>query len=77
MMNINKDVLKAGAIAGGSLGFAAGFMTDGEKLEDSGASTFQQFTGGLGGGLKTGVIGVGAGVGISGTAAALKAILKK
>lgn len=74
---MNADILKASAIAGGSIGFAAGFMNRGERLEESGASTFGQVGGGVAHGLITGAVGIGAGIGISSTAAALKAILRR
>lgn len=67
----------AAMIAGGGIGTAAGFMTAGERLEEQGAPVLQQLTGGLGNGLKDGVIGTGIGAGVSGTALALKSILRK
>lgn len=74
---MNKDILKASAIAGGSLGFAARFLTKGEELEDDGDSTFHQVTGGLGKGVISGATGVGIGAGTTGTIMALRGILKR
>lgn len=74
---MNMDILKASAIAGGSIGFATGFLNKGQKLEEDGASTFNQITGSLGQGVISGAVGVGAGIGISSTATALKGILKR
>lgn len=67
----------AAMIAGGGIGTTAGFMTAGERLEEQGAPVSQQLTGGLGNGLKDGIIGTGIGAGVSGTALALKSILRK
>lgn len=74
--NIPPAIIAAG-IAGAGIGTATGFMTKGEKLENQGASTFQQFTGSTVGGLSGGLIGTGIGVGVGGTAVALKKILGK
>lgn len=74
---MNKDILKASTIAGGGLGFAAGFLSKGEELENSGDSTFHQLTGGLGKGVVSGAAGVGIGAGSAGTIMALSRILKK
>ena len=67
----------AAMIAGGGIGTAAGFMTAGERLEEQGASVSKQLTGGIGNGIKDGLIGTGIGAGISGTAYALKTIFRK
>jgi hypothetical protein len=67
----------AASIAGGGIGTAAGFMTRGEELEDIGASGFQQLGGATVSGITHGVAGVGIGVGVAGTAIALKKILGK
>lgn len=75
-MNVNPGIIAAG-IAGGGIGTAVGFMTKGEELENAGASEFQQLTGSTVGGLQKGAIGAGIGVGVSGTAIALKKILGK
>lgn len=67
----------AAMIAGGGIGTAAGFMTAGERLEEQGAPVSKQLTGGVGNGIKDGIIGTGIGAGVSGTALALKSILRK
>ena len=67
----------AAMIAGGGIGTAAGFMTTGERLEEQGAPVSKQLTGGIGNGVKDGIIGVGIGAGVSGTAIALKQIFRK
>ena len=67
----------AASIAGGGIGLAKGFMTKGEVLENQGATPMQQLGGGLAGGIGQGLVGAGIGLGISGTAVALKNILKK
>ena len=67
----------AAGIAGGTIGGAYGFMTKGEKLEEQGASEWNQFTGAFASGVMKGVGGTGIGMGVSGTAIALKHILKK
>lgn len=67
----------AAMVAGGGIGTAAGFMTAGEKLEEQGAPVSKQLTGGIGNGIKDGLIGTGIGAGISGTAYALKTIFRK
>lgn len=67
----------AAMIAGGGIGTAAGFMTAGERLEEQGASIPKQLTGGIGNGVKDGIIGVGVGAGVSETAIALKQIFRK
>lgn len=67
----------AAMIAGGGIGTAAGFMTAGERLEEQGAPVSKQLTGGIGNGIKDGLIGTGIGAGISGTAYALKTIFRK
>lgn len=74
---LNSPAMTAGLIAGGGIGFAQGFMTKGEELEDNGASGFKQFTGSTGQGIMHGVAGVGIGAGTVGTAMALKRILGK
>ena len=73
----NIDILKASAIAGGSIGFAGGFLNSSQRLEENGNSPLGQVIGGLGTGLLTGAAGVGIGIGASSTAAALKGILKR
>ena len=67
----------AAMIAGGGIGTAAGFMTAGERLEEQGAPVSKQLTGGIGNGIKDGLIGTGIGAGVSGTAYALKTIFRK
>ena len=67
----------AAMVAGGGIGTAAGFMTAGERLEEQGAPVSKQLTGGIGNGIKDGLIGTGIGAGISGTAYALKTIFRK
>ena len=67
----------AAMIAGGGIGTAAGFMTAGERLEEQGAPVSKRLTGGIGNGIKDGLIGTGIGAGISGTAYALKTIFRK
>ena len=67
----------AAMIAGGGIGTAAGFMTAGERLEEQGAPISNQLTGGIGYGIKDGIIGAGIGAGVSGTAIALKQIFRK
>lgn len=67
----------AAMIAGGGIGTAAGFMTAGERLEEQGAPVSKQLTGGVGNGIKDGIIGTGIGAGVSSTALALKSILRK
>lgn len=75
-MNIHPGLIAAG-IAGGSIGTAAGFMTKGEELENQGASGWQQVKGSTIGGVQRGIVGTGIGVGVAGTAIALKKILGK
>ena len=67
----------AAMVAGGGIGTTAGFMTAGERLEEQGAPVSKQLTGGIGNGIKDGLIGTGIGAGISGTAYALKTIFRK
>lgn len=67
----------AAGIAGNGIGTAIGFMTKGETLENQGATVGQQFGGSLIGGFSGGLVGTGIGLGVSGTAVALKKILKK
>ena len=67
----------AAMIAGGGIGTAAGFMTAGERLEEQGAPVSKQLTGGIGNGIKDGLIGTGIGAGVSGTAYALKQVFRK
>lgn len=67
----------AASIAGGGIGTAAGFMARGEELENVGASGFQQLSGATVSGITHGVAGVGIGIGVAGTAMALKKILGK
>lgn len=67
----------AAMIAGGGIGTAAGFMTAGERLEEQGTPVSKQLTGGVGNGIKDGIIGTGIGAGVSSTALALKSILRK
>lgn len=74
---MNNDILKAGMIAGGSFGTAAGFMTKGEQLEEQGVSDIKQIVGGVTHGLLTGAVGVGVGAGSVAVASALRGILKK
>lgn len=74
--NIPPAIIAAG-IAGGSIGTAAGFMTRGEALENVGASGWQQLGGATVSGITHGVAGAGIGVGVAGTAMAIKKILGK
>lgn len=67
----------ASMIAGGGIGISAGFLTKSEELEEYGVPLSKQVTGGLGYGLKDGIIGTGIGAGASGTAIALKHIFRK
>lgn len=67
----------AAMVAGGGIGTAAGFMTAGERLEEQSAPISNQLTGGIGNGIKDGLIGTGIGAGISGTAIALKQVFRK
>ena len=67
----------AAMIAGGGIGTAAGFMTAGGRLEEQGAPVSKQLTGGIGNGIKDGLIGTGIGAGVSGTAYALKQVFRK
>ena len=67
----------AAKIAGGGSGTAAGLMTAGERLEEQGAPVSKQLTGGIGNGIKDGLIGTGIGAGISSTAIALKQVFRK
>jgi hypothetical protein len=67
----------AATIAGGGLGVASGFMVKGEESENRGASTLQQLGDSVAGGISYGVTGAGIGIGVSGTAVALKKILGK
>lgn len=67
----------AAMIAGGGIGTTAGFMTAGERLEEQGAPVSKQLTGGIGNGIKDGLIGTGIGAGVSGTAYALKQVFRK
>ena len=67
----------AAMIAGGGIGTAAGFMTAGERLEEQGTPVSKQLTGGIGNGIKDGLIGTGIGAGVSGTAYALKQVFRK
>ena len=77
-MNANtSSALIAAGIAGGSIGTGIGFLTKGEELEEQGATYWQQFTGAIGGGIKTGIGGTAIGVGSAGTIMALKKILGK
>lgn len=74
--NVHPAIIAA-TIAGGGIGTVTGFMTQGEKLEEQGATGMQQLTGSVGSGLKDGVIGAGIGVGASSTVYALKKVLGK
>lgn len=75
-MNVNPAIVAA-SIAGAGIGTATGFMVKGEKLENQGASINQQLGGSLVGGLEGALIGTGIGAGVSGTAVALRSILRK
>lgn len=77
MQKILPPSMVAAGIAGASAGGALGFMTKGEELENQGATFGQQLGGSLSGGLRSGIGGAGIGLGVSGTAVALKSILKK
>lgn len=74
--NVSPALIAAG-IAGGGIGTAVGFMTKGEELENMGASEMKQLTGSTVGGITHGIAGAGIGVGVSGTAIAIKKILGK
>lgn len=63
----------AASIAGGGFGAATGFMTGGEELENLGASELHQLGGAMADGTVHGVVGAG----ITGTAVALRKILRK
>ena len=75
-MNIDPAIIAA-SIAGGGIGLAGGAMVKGQRLEEQGASEFDQFTKPLGTGITTGLIGAGVGAGVSGTALALRKVLRK
>lgn len=77
MQRILPPSMVAAGIAGAGIGVAAGFMNKGEQLENQGATSMQQLGGGIAGGLGGGIAGAGIGLGVSGTAVALKHILKK
>ena len=75
-MNVSPAIIAA-SIAGGGIGLAGGTMVKGQKLEEQGASEFDQLVKPLGTGITTGLIGAGIGAGVSGTAVALKKVLGK
>jgi hypothetical protein len=77
-MNFNiSPAIIAATIAGSGIGSAVGFMSKGEQAENQGASTSAQFKQSSFGGLSGGFVGAGIGLGVSGTAVALKKILGK
>lgn len=67
----------AATIAGGGIGLATGAMTRGERSEERGDSGLQQTGQFLYGGITGGIVGTSIGIGIGGTASALKHILGK
>ena len=67
----------AATIAGGGIGLATGAMTRGERSEERGDSGLQQTGQFLYGGITGEIVGAGIGVGVGGTASALKHILRK
>lgn len=77
-MNFNiSPAIIAATVAGSGIGTATGFMTKGEQVEDQGISTFSQIKEASLSGISGGFIGAGIGLGVSGTAIALKKILGK
>ena len=74
--NIPPALIAVG-IAGAGIGTGIGFMTRGEELENMGASGWQQLGGSTVSGITHGLGGAGIGVGVAGTAMALKHILRK
>lgn len=68
-----KAALTTGAISG----TAYGALTESENLEAQGLPVSQQLAGGLGVGVKDGLIGMGIGAGVSGTGLALAKIMRK
>ena len=70
-------ILKSALTVGGLSGAAYGFMTQGENLEAQGVPLSQQVVGGLGTGLKDGLIGAGTTGTVAGTGLALAKILGK
>ena len=77
MQKILPPSMVAAGIAGVGIGTAAGFLTKSEELENQGASVESQVGEGFVNGLGTGIAGAGIGLGVSGTAVALKHILGK
>lgn len=75
-MNIPPAIIAA-SIAGGGAGIAAGFMTKGENAENAGLSAWNQFGEASAGSFKYGFVGAGIGAGATGTAMAIKSILRK
>lgn len=73
---IIQNALDVGKVTGG-FGATGSFMVKGQQLEEQGASTSGQISGGLKYGVKNGIIAGGVGVGVSGTAMALAKILKR
>ena len=79
-MNANKIInptIIAGAIAGGGIGVAGGFLTKSQRLEEQGASVPSQIGNGFVAGAGYGLAGAGIGVGGTGVASALSTILRK
>ncbi len=73
----NNPATIAATIAGGGIGFAAGAMTRGERSEERGDSGLKQTGNFLYGGFTGSLVGTGIGLGVGGTASALKHILRK
>ena len=77
-MNIKQHPgMIAAAIAGGGIGMSVGAMAKGETSEERGDSGLQQTGQFLYGGITGGIVGTSIGIGIGGTASALKHILGK
>ena len=77
-MKINTTpALVAAGIAGAGFGTTIGFLKKGEELEEQGGSLFKQVAGATVGGVTSGVVGAGIGVGTAGTVVALAKILGK
>ena len=77
-MNIKQHPgMIAAAIAGGGIGMSVGAMTKGETSEERGDSGLKQTGNFLYGGFTGSLVGTGIGLGVGGTASALKHILGK
>lgn len=70
-------IFKAALATGAISGTAYGALTESENLEAQGLPVSQQLAGGLGAGVKDGLIGMGIGAGVSGTGLALAKIMRK